>query len=114
MPSFLKTTNADPPGLSHEVCRALAEEAANEGKCSDGEIVANILSYPEHSIDANQWWARLDKSKPRILKNILRHPGLAPDFKRVLRIPGLRPGLRLATWNKIFYCVEVHLSLSKD
>ncbi|KAI0423579.1 hypothetical protein F5Y09DRAFT_327003 [Xylaria sp. FL1042] len=92
--------------LSREVCRALAEESANEGKSSDGEIVANILSYPEHSVEANQWWARLDKSKPRILKNILRHPGLAPAFKMVIAIPGLRPGLLLATWNKIFHCVE--------
>lgn len=93
--------------LSREACQALATQFANEGKYSDGEIVANILRYPEHSVDANQEWAKLDKSKPRILRSILRHPELSPAFKRVIRIPGLRPGLLLATWNKVFYCVEV-------
>ncbi|RYP02626.1 hypothetical protein DL764_005708 [Monosporascus ibericus] len=92
--------------LSPEARRALADEFANEGKYSDGEIVVNILAYPEHSVDANQWWARLDKSKPRILKKILRHRELAPAFRKVLQIPGLRPALLLATWNKIFHCVE--------
>ncbi|KAK6843375.1 hypothetical protein PG987_004235 [Apiospora arundinis] len=92
--------------LSREACQALATQFANEGKCSDGEIVANILRYPEHSVDANQEWAKLDKSKPRILRSILRHPELSPAFKRVIRIPGLRHGLLLATWNKVFYCVE--------
>ncbi|RYP14048.1 hypothetical protein DL767_010445 [Monosporascus sp. MG133] len=92
--------------LSPEARRALAEEFANEGKYSDGEIVVNILGYPEHSVDANQWWARLDKSKPRILKKILRHRELAPAFRKALQIPGLRPALLLATWNKIFHCVE--------
>ncbi|KAI1416950.1 hypothetical protein F5Y13DRAFT_204306 [Hypoxylon sp. FL1857] len=92
--------------LSPEACRLLTEEFANEAKYLDGEIVAHILRHPEHSIDANQWWARLDKSKPRTLKKILSHPTLGPAFKRVVEIPGLRPGLLLAPWHKILPCVE--------
>ncbi|KAK7924648.1 hypothetical protein PG985_006702 [Apiospora marii] len=92
--------------LSREACGALKTEFAHEGKCSDGEIVANILCYPEHSVDANQEWAKLDKTKPRILRSILRHPKLSPAFKNVMRIPGLRSGLLLATWNKVFHCIE--------
>jgi hypothetical protein len=105
----LTAKNANPLDLSREVRRAIAEEYANEGKYSDGEIVAHILSYPEHSVEANQYWARLDKSKPRILKDILRYRKLAPAFKKALSIPGLRHGLLLATWNKIFYCLKVRL-----
>ncbi|KAI1655472.1 hypothetical protein F4813DRAFT_367122 [Daldinia decipiens] len=92
--------------LTPEACRLVSEGFANEAKYSDGEIVANILRYPEHSVDANQWWARLDKSKPRTLKKILSHPTLGPAFKKVLSIPGLRPGLLLAPWHKILNCVE--------
>jgi hypothetical protein len=91
------------------ICQDTTEESVlSGGTYSDGYIVAKILSYPESSIDARQWWERLDKSKskPRVLKKILKHPTLAPTFKKVLQIPGMRSGLLLATW-KIFQCVEV-------
>lgn len=103
----MKGINTDFLDLTPEACRLVSEGFANEAKYSDGEIVANILRYPEHSVDANQWWARLDKSKPRTLKKILGHPTLGPAFKKVLSIPGLRPGLLLAPWHKILNCVEV-------
>jgi hypothetical protein len=92
-----------------EARRLLADGFSNEAKYLDGEIVANILRYPEHSVEANEWWARLDKSKPRTLKRILRHQRLAPIFKQVLKIPGLRHGLVLAPWHKVLPCVEVCL-----
>ncbi|KAH7037963.1 uncharacterized protein B0I36DRAFT_73321 [Microdochium trichocladiopsis] len=54
----------------------------------------------------SKWWARLDKSKPEILKRIFKHPTLAPVLEKVVGIPGMRTDLQLGTWNKIFHCVE--------
>ncbi|KAI0398861.1 hypothetical protein F4802DRAFT_591745 [Xylaria palmicola] len=87
--------------LSPKAIQLLAEDFANEGRFSDGHIVVKICSYPAGSIDANRWWARLSKSKPEILRRLLKHPGLGPALGLVLQIPGLRSGLQLAIWKKI-------------
>ncbi|KAI1192075.1 hypothetical protein F5B17DRAFT_379380 [Nemania serpens] len=87
--------------LSPRAVQLLAEDFANEGQFSDGYIVVKICSYPPGSIDANRWWTRLSKSKPEILRRLLKHAGLGPALGLVLQIPGLRSGLQLAIWKKI-------------
>ncbi|KAI0525803.1 hypothetical protein F5B22DRAFT_633212 [Xylaria bambusicola] len=97
----LYVAGADPLDLSPKAVQLLAESFANEGQFSDGHIVVKIRSYPPGSIDANRWWTRLSKSKPEILRRLLKHPGLGPALGLVLQIPGLRSGLQLAIWKKI-------------
>ncbi|KAI0810062.1 hypothetical protein GGR55DRAFT_689243 [Xylaria sp. FL0064] len=87
--------------LSPKAVQLLTEDFANEGRFSDGYIVVKICSYPPDSIDANRWWARLSKSKPEILRRLLKHAELGPALRAVLQIPGLRSGLQLAIWKKI-------------
>ncbi|KAK5633455.1 hypothetical protein RRF57_009169 [Xylaria bambusicola] len=75
--------------LSPKAVQLLAESFANEGQFLDRHIVVKIRSYPPGLIDANRWWIRLSKSKPEILRRLLKHLGLGPAL-----------GL-LAIWKKI-------------
>ncbi|KAI1202223.1 hypothetical protein F5X97DRAFT_255551 [Nemania serpens] len=87
--------------LSPKAVEWLAEDFANEGRFSDGYIVVKINSYLPGSIEASRWWSRLSKSKPEILRRLLKHTELGPALGTVLQIPGLRSGLQLAIWKKI-------------
>lgn len=99
------------PDLSPKAVEWLAEDFANEGRFSDGYIVVKINSYLPGSIEASRWWSRLSKSKPEILRRLLKHTELGPALGTVLQIPGLRSGLQLAIWKKIMAenAVEVRI-----
>ena len=69
----------------------IVEAYSNEQKPSDGEIFRKIrLYHRENDQEAEKrWWSRLEKSKPKDLRQLFRRPSLTASFDALIDMPGL-------------------------
>ncbi|KAF2850623.1 hypothetical protein T440DRAFT_356087, partial [Plenodomus tracheiphilus IPT5] len=78
---------------------------------SDGEIFRKIRLY--HRVNDQEaqkrWWSRLEKSKPKDLRQLLRRPSIAAGFDALIDMPGLWAKLQLGALHRLLVlkCDEV-------
>jgi hypothetical protein len=93
----------------------IIESYSNEQKPSDGEIFRKIRLYQrENNEDAQKrWWSRLEKSKPKDLRQLFRRPSLVAGFDALLDMPGLWAKLQLGALHRLLVlkCDEVCIYL---
>ncbi|EDU46063.1 conserved hypothetical protein [Pyrenophora tritici-repentis Pt-1C-BFP] len=103
------------------VLAQIIESFANEQKPSDGEVFRKIRLYHRENDEEAQkrWWSRLEKSKPKDLRQLLRRPTLIAGFDALIDMPGLwakEMALYLdyiaKAWSKILRCGERTLPFS--
>ncbi|KAI1537805.1 ATPase [Pyrenophora tritici-repentis] len=81
----------------------IIESYSNEQKPSDGEIFRKIrLYHRENDQEAQKrWWSRLEKSKPKDLRQLFRRPTLTVGFDALIDMPGLWPKLQLGALHRL-------------
>jgi hypothetical protein len=81
----------------------IIESYANEQKASDGEIFRKIRLYHRDNNEEaqNRWWSRLEKSKPKDLRQLLKRPLLAAGFDALIDMPGLWAKLQLGALHRL-------------
>ncbi|KAH9873409.1 hypothetical protein IAQ61_004032, partial [Plenodomus lingam] len=81
----------------------IIESYANEQKPRDGDIFRKIRYYHrEKDAEAeNRWWARLDKSKPKDLRQLLKRHKLASAFDALIDFPGLWAKIQLGALHRL-------------
>jgi hypothetical protein len=89
----------------------IIESYSNEKKPSDGEIFRKIRLYHRENDQEAQtrWWSRLEKSKPKDLRQLLRRHTLAAGFDALIDMPGLWARLQLGALHRLLVlkCDEV-------
>lgn len=87
------------------------EDHAHEQKPSDGEIFWKIRHYQRCGDEdaENSWWAYLDHSKPKDLRQLMKKPKLISAFDDLLDMPGLWATIQLGTLHRLLTmkCDEV-------
>ena len=105
---------ADTPNL---VLMCIVEAYSNEQKPSDGEIFRKIrLYHRENDQEAEKrWWSRLEKSKPKDLRQLFRRPSLTASFDALIDMPGLWAKLQLGALHRLLVlkCDEVRVYMDK-
>jgi hypothetical protein len=93
----------------------IIESYSNEQKPSDGEIFRKIRLYHRESNQEAQkrWWSRLEKSKPKDLRQLFRRPLLVAGFDALIDMPGLWAKLQLGALHRLLVlkCDEVCIHL---
>ncbi|KAF1937075.1 hypothetical protein EJ02DRAFT_477864 [Clathrospora elynae] len=82
----------------------IIESYSNKQKPSDGEIFRKIrLYHRENDQEAQKrWWSpRLEKSKPKDLRQLFRRPLLAAGFNALIDMPGLWAKLQLGALHRL-------------
>lgn len=89
----------------------IIESFMNEQKPSDGEIFRKIrLYHRQNDVEAeNRWWACLDKSKLRDLRQLLKKQEIAAAFDDLIDFPGLWAKIQLGALQRLLAlkCDEV-------
>lgn len=89
----------------------IIESFLNEQKPSDGEIFRKIrLYHRQNDVEAeNRWWACLDKSKLRDLRQLLKKQEIAAAFDDLIDLPGLWGRIQLGAIQRLLAlkCDEV-------
>lgn len=69
----------------------LARIVESEEMPPDGEIFRKILLNRRlhEELSENQWWAYIDNSKPKDLRQLLKNRPLATAFESLVDMPGL-------------------------
>ncbi|KAF2650673.1 hypothetical protein K491DRAFT_666825 [Lophiostoma macrostomum CBS 122681] len=97
-------------GTPKSVLSRIVELYSNEQRPADGEIFRKILLYRRlhDELSENQWWAYLDKSKPKDLRQLLKNQLLASAFGSLVDMPGLWAKLQLGALHRLLAlkCVE--------
>ena len=117
-------------GITYELKTLLIEEHANEEKPCDGEVYRKIYEYqflpgrldnnvsPTTCISLEMcWWARLNESREKKLRNLFRNSTLATEFDALGKIPGLfDAGMMVTMLHKMMAtkCYEVSYSQSSQ
>ena len=95
----------------------VVEAYSNEQKPSDGEIFRKIrLYHRENDQEAEKrWWSRLEKSKPKDLRQLFRRPSLTASFDALIDMPGLWAKLQLGALHRLLVlkCDEVRVYMDK-
>jgi hypothetical protein len=95
----------------------IVEAYSNEQKPSDGEIFRKIrLYHRENDQEAEKrWWSRLEKSKPKDLRQLFRRPSLTASFDALINMPGLWAKVQLRALHRLLVlkCDEVRVHLDK-
>ena len=95
----------------------IVEAYSNEQKPSDGEIFRKIrLYHRENDQEAEKrWWSRLEKSKPKDLRQLFRRPSLIASFDALIDMPGLWAKLQLGALHRLLVlkCDEVRVYMDK-
>ncbi|CAN9092239.1 unnamed protein product [Alternaria alternata] len=88
---------------SNPVLIRIVEAYSNEQKPSDGEIFRKIrLYHRENDQEAEKkWWSRLEKSKPKDLRQLFRRPSLTASFDALIDMPGLWAKLQLGALHRL-------------
>lgn len=77
----------------------------------DGEVFRRILlcRRRQEELSERQWWACIDKSKPKDLRQLLKNRLLTAAFESLVDIPGLWAKLQLGTLHRLLAlrCDEV-------
>jgi hypothetical protein len=93
------------------VLSRIVELYSNEQRPSDGEIFRKIRLYHRENdvLSENQWWACLDNSKLRNLRQLLKNGPLTSAFDSLMDMPGLWTNVRLGALNRLLAlkCDEV-------
>lgn len=93
----------------------IVESFLNEQKPSDGEIFRKIRLYHRQKDEEaeNRWWACLDKSKLRDLRQVLKKKKLAAAFDALLDMPGLWARIHLGALQRLLAlkCDEASIPL---
>jgi hypothetical protein len=93
----------------------IVESFLNEQKPSDGEIFRKIRLYHRQKDEEaeNRWWACLDKSKLRDLRQVLKKKELAAAFDALIDMPGLWARIQLGALQRLLAlkCDEVSTRL---
>lgn len=93
------------------VLARIVESFSNEQRPSDGEIFRKILLYRRlhDELLENQWWAYIDNSKPKNLRQLLKNRPLAAAFESLVDMPGLWAKLQLGALHRLLAvkCDEV-------
>ncbi|KAF1353041.1 hypothetical protein EJ07DRAFT_134654 [Lizonia empirigonia] len=81
----------------------IIESYVNEQKPSDGEIFRKIrLYHRQNDAEAeNHWWAFLDKSKLRDLRQLLKKQDIAAAFDQLIDLPGLWTKVQLGALQRL-------------
>ncbi|KAF1363093.1 hypothetical protein EJ07DRAFT_104137 [Lizonia empirigonia] len=81
----------------------IIESFLNEQKPSDGEIFRKIRLYQrQKDVDGeNRWWACLDKSKLRDLRQLLKKQDIAAAFDELIDLPGLWAKIQLGALQRL-------------
>jgi hypothetical protein len=102
---------------SNPVLIRIVEAYSNEQKPSDGEIFRKIrLYHRENDQEAEKrWWSRLEKSKPKDLRQLFRRPSLTASFDALIDMPGLWAKLQLGALHRLLVlkCDEVRVYMDK-
>jgi hypothetical protein len=89
----------------------IIESFSNEQRPSDGEIFRKIRLYRRQmdKESENRWWACLDKSKLRDLRQVLKKKELIAAFDALIDMPGLWVKLQLGALQRLLAlkCDEV-------
>lgn len=93
------------------VLSRIIELYSNEQRPSDGDIFRKILLYRRSNdgLSENQWWAYMDNSKPKDLRQLLKNRLLASAFGCLVDMPGLWAKIQLGALHRLLAlkCVEV-------
>ncbi|KAF1840100.1 uncharacterized protein K460DRAFT_399124 [Cucurbitaria berberidis CBS 394.84] len=81
----------------------IVESYSNEEKPSDGEIFRKIRLYHREGNEEaeNRWWSRLDKSKPKDLRQLLKRTKLALKFDALIDMPGLWAKVQIGALHRL-------------
>ena len=89
----------------------LARIVESEEMPPDGEIFRTILLNRRlhEELSENQWWAYIDNSKPKDLRQLLKNRPLATAFESLVNMPGLSAKLQLGALHRLLVlkCAEV-------
>ncbi|ENI00446.1 hypothetical protein COCC4DRAFT_150601 [Bipolaris maydis ATCC 48331] len=81
----------------------IVESYKNEQRPSDGEIFRRIrLYHRENKVEAERkWWARLDNSKPKDLRQLFKRTEIISSFDKLLEMPGLWAKVQLGALHRL-------------
>lgn len=89
----------------------LARIVESEEMPPDREIFRKILLNRRlhEELSENQWWAYIDNSKPKDLRQLLKNRPLAAAFESLVDMPGLWAKLQLGALHRLLVlkCDEV-------
>ena len=89
----------------------MIEEYSNEQKPSDGEVFRKIRYYhlKNDTKSENRWWALLDGSKPKDLKQLLKNSHFAKAFDALVEMQGLWEPIQIGALHRFLTlkCDEV-------
>ncbi|KAF1365194.1 hypothetical protein EJ07DRAFT_150725 [Lizonia empirigonia] len=90
-------------GTPTSVLARIVGSFSNEERPLDGEIFRNILlNRRRHDeLSENQWWAYINSSKPRDLRQFLKTPSLTAAFESLVDMPGLWAKVQLGTLQRL-------------
>jgi hypothetical protein len=99
------------PETPEKILTRLIESYSHEQRPTDGEIFRKIRFYhhQQDQVAEDRWWACLDKSKPRDLRQLLKRPKLISAFDRLIDMPGLWQGVQIGALHRLLVlkCEEV-------
>ncbi|KAF2849418.1 hypothetical protein T440DRAFT_126264 [Plenodomus tracheiphilus IPT5] len=81
----------------------IIESYAHEQKPSDGEVFRKIRLYHRagDSASEDRWWACLEKSKPKDLRQLLKRKVLVGAFDKLIDMPGLWTGIHIGALHRL-------------
>lgn len=104
--------------IPQRILTYLVESYSYKQRPTDGEIFRKIRFYYRQQDQAaeDRWWACLDKSKLRDLRQLLKRPKLVIAFDRLIDMPGLWQGVQLGALHRLLVlkCEEVRTLLARD
>ena len=93
------------------VLARIAGSFSNEERPPDGKIFRNILLHRRlhEELSENQWWAYLDNSKPKDLRQLLKNRPLSTAIEVLVDMPGLWARCQLGALHRLLAlkCDEV-------
>lgn len=105
---FYSVEMLSPP---YEAASREIEAYGHEQRPSDGEIFRKIrlyhLSGDKEAED--RWWAHLDKSKPKDLRQLMKNPQIMSAFDALVKLPGIWDKIQLGALHRLLAmkCDEV-------
>jgi hypothetical protein len=91
----------------------MIETYMSEQKPSDGEVFRKIRFYYRQKEEEaeNRWWARLDNSKPKDLRQLVKRETLISAFDKLIDMPGLWVKVQLGALHRLLAlkCDEVRV-----
>jgi hypothetical protein len=110
---FIVTNQVETP---NELITRIIESHTNEQKPSDGEVFRKIRFYhqKQDQLSEHRWWACLDHSKPKDLRQLLKKQLITAAFDAMVDMPGLWSNVQLGALHRLLAlkCDEVRTDFS--